>query len=104
MYDENSLIQQEVANRLVDRIKYLKFEPLNILDIGSGTGYLAKKLQLCFPKAKFCCLDISENMSIICKSKNKKMHVVCGDAELLPLKKSNFCLLYTSQSPRDQRG
>ena len=36
LYDENSLIQQEVANRLVDRIKYLKFEPLNILDITSS--------------------------------------------------------------------
>ncbi len=96
LYDENSLIQQEVANRLIDRLKYLKFKPLNILDIGSGTGYLAKKLQLFFPEAKLFCLDLSENMSVVCKSKNKDMYVICGDAEFMPLINSSFDLVISS--------
>ena len=65
-------------------------------DIGSGTGYLANHLQSRFPKANVVCLDISEKMSIICKSKNNKLYNVCGDAEFLPLKQSSFDLIVSS--------
>ena len=95
-YDKYSVVQQEVANRLMDRIKYLKCNPSNILDIGSGTGYLTKNLQSYFPKANIFCLDISEKMSIQCKSKNPKSHIICGDAELLPLKPSSIDLVISS--------
>ena len=95
-YDQYSFVQKEVADRLIDRIKSLKFDPINILDIGSGTGYLAKKLESHFPKANLFCLDISEKMSIACKLKNKRMYTICADTEFLPFKNLSFDLIISS--------
>ena len=58
-YDKYSLVQDEVARRLCDRLSNITIKPMNILDIGCGTGYLSDLLFKLYPHANIKCLDIS---------------------------------------------
>ena len=61
-YDEYSVAQREVGRRMIERLDLLKFKPLNILDLGSGTGYLAELLLDKFPESNVTCLDLAESI------------------------------------------
>ena len=50
-YDENAFLQREIANRLFERLDYIKLTPARVLDIGSGTGYATRKLRERYQKA-----------------------------------------------------
>jgi malonyl-CoA O-methyltransferase len=41
-YDQAAVLQREVADRLFDRLEWVKIEPLTILDIGARTGYTTR--------------------------------------------------------------
>ena len=71
-YDKHSFIQKEVNNRLLSRLDLIKHDKLNVLEIGSGTGYLSQDLQQKHPHVNIISMDLSYD-----------------------------CLLYTSPSPRD---
>ncbi len=88
-YDSASVLQQEVAKRLVERLDYIKHQPKYALDMGSGTGIISKDLLARYPKAYVIALDLAINMAQ--KSQKvggwfRKPKVICADAELLPLK------------------
>lgn len=59
----------EIYEILVETIPFSSGCPLKILDIGCGTGTLAKKLKENFPLAQITCLDFSNNMINIAKDK-----------------------------------
>ena len=44
-YDAFSLLQQTVADRLIEAFENIKIKPTSILDLGAGTGYGAKQLK-----------------------------------------------------------
>ncbi|MBH44652.1 MAG: malonyl-[acyl-carrier protein] O-methyltransferase BioC [Gammaproteobacteria bacterium] len=95
-YDEYSIIQREVADRLIDRIKMIKINPKKILDIGSGTGYLSNKLKIIFPQSEIICLDLSSQMLNISKKKYPNLLHLVADAEDLPFKDSSFDFVLSS--------
>ena len=95
-YDEYSIVQREVGRRMIERLDLLKFKPLNILDLGSGTGYLAQLLASKFPSANITCLDLAENMLLECRDKNANFNLVVSDIENLPFKPSSFNLIISS--------
>ena len=95
-YDEYSIVQREVGRRMIERLDLLKFKPLNILDLGSGTGYLAQLLASKFPSANITCLDLAENMLLECRDKNTNFNLVVSDIENLPFKPSSFNLIISS--------
>ena len=68
-YEEYSLVQNEVSNRMIERLKLMKFKPKSILDLGSGVGYLSNILKEIFPDATVTCLDISLDMLLECRKK-----------------------------------
>jgi len=102
-YDSVAFLQREVADRLDDRLQYIKVEPEVILDIGSGTGYSAGKLRQRYPKARIIELDIAPAMLMSSRKKQgwlsrlRRQHqYLCADAENLPLAKDSVDLVFSS--------
>ena len=91
-YDESAVLQREVANRLDERLDFIKLQPQKILEIGSGTGYYTQLLKNRYPDATIISLDIAHAMLTSSRSKQswlqklrKKQLWLCADAEQLPL-------------------
>ena len=51
-YDDNAFLQNEIANRLAEKLKVISIKPQTIIDLGSGTGLLSNKTAEIFPNAK----------------------------------------------------
>jgi len=43
-------------------LKLSRIDPVRVLEVGSGDGYFLKGIQYVFPKAKFTCLDIVDEI------------------------------------------
>ena len=102
-YDSVAFLQREVADRLDDRLQYIKVEPKVILDIGSGTGYSASKLRQRYPKARVIELDIAPSMLLASRKKQGWLsrflgghQYLCADAENLPLLQDSVDLVFSS--------
>jgi len=61
-YDEAAVLQKQVAQHLDERLDLIKIEPKQILDVGTGTGILAEKIQKRYPKARLIGIDLALNM------------------------------------------
>ena len=90
-YDAVAVLQQEVADRLVERMDLMSMKPVSILDAGSGTGFVSQLLATRYPKAKITALDLAFNMLKQAKGKrsfkqrwNKQFHYVHAESENLP--------------------
>ena len=90
-YDVAAILQQEVANRLVERMDLMSMKPVSILDAGSGTGFVSQLIAERFPKAKITALDLAFNMLKQAKNKhtfkqrwNKQFRYVHAEVENLP--------------------
>ena len=95
-YDEHSFVQKEVARRLCDRLSNITIKPINILDIGCGTGHLSDMLFKLYPDANITCLDISYNMLVESNRKNSNLNYILSDAENMPFKNNKFDLIISS--------
>lgn len=104
-YDKAAILQREVANRMLERLDYVRIAPKVILDVGSGTGYCSRALVKRFPKAKIISLDIAHGMlqfsraqrSLLQRVRNQQSHI-CADAESLPLANNSIDLIWSSLS------
>ena len=61
-YDAVAVLQREVANRMLERLDYVKIEPARVLDLGCGTGVSLAALGERYPTAQVLCADLSEAM------------------------------------------
>lgn len=99
-YDAVAVLQQEVADRLVERMDLMSMKPVSILDAGSGTGFVSQLLAARYPKAKITALDLAFNMLKQAKSKrtfkqrwNKNFDYVNAEVESLPFADASFELV-----------
>jgi len=97
-YDQSAVLQQTVGLSLIERLKWLNITPQNILDLGSGTGYLSQQLKLVYPTATIIQFDIAAAMLSFTKKNQsfENTHFVCGDAEKLPFPESCFDLIISN--------
>ncbi len=79
-YDDNAFLQNEIANRLAEKLKVISIKPQTIIDLGSGTGFLSNKTAEIFPNANLVCVDFAQK-SLLENSQNLK---VCANAYELP--------------------
>ena len=87
-YDAAALLQREIADRLLERLDYVRLDPRRILDLGTGTGYAIDALQRRYPKAQVIALDFAHPMLLQARRRGRWRHrpwCLCGDAEHLPL-------------------
>jgi len=97
-YNEAAVLQTEVADRLLERLDYMKIDPKVVLDLGAATGYSLPFLQRRFPKAKVIGVDLSWGLLNRVQQKwwRKKSLKVCADKELLPLAANSVDLIYSN--------
>ena len=80
-YSYNAIVQEEIANRLAD---FCKGKHDNILEIGSYTGLLTKKLIKKVEFKNYTAIDIINSFDYI-KNLNRNIKFILGDIEKLEL-------------------
>ena len=87
-YDRVAVLQQQIGERLLERLEAIRLQPALILDLGAGTGRLSRRLSDRYPAARVVQLDLALNMLIKSRDNNdlcKGQQLLCADAECLPL-------------------
>ena len=98
-YDAVAELQNEVGDRLIERLDYVRLQPARILDLGAGTGFFSAALLKRYRKADVVALDIAENMLLQVQSRGgwfRKPRCVCADAESLPFADDSFDLVFSN--------
>ena len=100
-YDQFAVLQNEVCNRLLEKLEIVKLSPQLILDAGTGTGTAIPDLFERYKKAQLVALDLSENMLNKAARHGRFLrspHRVCADIEHLPFANNVFDLVFSSLS------
>ena len=99
-YSQHARLQAEVADRLLERLDGLKFEPKTIVDLGCGPGVQAKALSQRFGDARVVAMDWSQPMLKRAGAERgwlrRRFDRVVADANALPLAESSVDLLYSN--------
>ncbi|MFZ5555165.1 MAG: malonyl-ACP O-methyltransferase BioC [Pseudomonadota bacterium] len=118
-YDRAAVLQREVADRMLERLEYIRLAPGTILDAGCGTGYGGERLRERYPQAAQVALDLAPAMLRRARRRTPWWRralgggprLVCADLERLPLKPacvdlvwSNLTLQWCNDLPAAFRG
>ncbi|WP_295387541.1 malonyl-ACP O-methyltransferase BioC [uncultured Thiodictyon sp.] len=98
-YDAAALLQREIADRLLERLDYVRLEPRRILDLGAGTGYAIDALQRRYRKARVIALDFAHAMLLQARRRGRWWRhplCLCGEAEQLPLADGSVDLIVSN--------
>lgn len=99
-YAHSAKIQEEIGNRLIERLDYLTLKPRFILDLGCGPASFLTALKKKYPKALVVGIDIAFQMLLMAKKKYRfwqKSSLVNGDMNFLPFKEDSFDLIFANQ-------
>lgn len=104
-YDGNAFLQREIADRLFERLDYIKLQPFTALDIGCGTGYATGKLRERYVDTNIIGLDMALPMLVTARTQARpaqwfkrltgsapQLSWLCSDAEALPLRTESIDL------------
>ncbi|MES2677642.1 MAG: methyltransferase domain-containing protein [Pseudomonadota bacterium] len=94
-YNSNALLQKMVAKNLVLRARENIINSQNIIDLGSGTGFVAQEILAEFMDKKIIQLDIAQKMLTQNSLATAK---IIADIEILPLRENIFDLALSSLS------
>lgn len=100
-YEAVAVLQNEVCNRLLEKLDIVKISPLQILDAGTGTGFAIPALFKKYKKAQLVALDLSENMLDQAGRHGgffRSPQRVCADIQNLPFEDNAFDLIFSSLS------
>lgn len=100
-YDGAAHLQRDIADQLLERLRDAKAAPQALLDLGCGTGYLARRLTQQFPGSRVVALDVAEGMLQRADARmpawrrwlpgaRRAWLPLCADAESLPLAGASF--------------
>lgn len=84
-YDQSAVLQREIADRLIDRLEWVKFEPKVIVDIGARTGYTTQLLTQRYPQAQVIATDWAKQLLDKVSAVAPQALTVCAQPEKLPL-------------------
>ena len=91
-YNDNAFLQNEIANRLAEKLKVISIKPQTIIDLGSGTGFLSEKTAKIFPNSILVCVDFAQQ-SLLENSQNLK---VCANAYKLPFASNSVDFIFSN--------
>ncbi len=102
-YDSAAVLQREIADRLLERLDYIRLSPNTIVDLGAGTGYCTSALAQRYKSSRVVALDLAPNMlraarrnaGLLARWRGRHGYV-CGDAECLPLADHSVDLIFSN--------
>ena len=97
-YDEYACVQKQMGSKLLTLAANSRSEPLRILEIGSGTGYLTGQLLACFPQSSLTAVDIAPGMIEAARLRlgcSERLSFICSDVEELTLEQ-NYDLIISN--------
>jgi malonyl-CoA O-methyltransferase len=105
-YDQSAVLQREIAKRLLEHLDPIRIDPQRVVDVGCGTGASLAPLGARFPKATVVGIDLAHAMLAQARHHGpwwkrilpgaRARHLVCGDAECLPLGNRTAQLLFSN--------
>ena len=99
-YDKASKVQNEIGQRLLERLDLLTMQPNRVLDLGCGTGTFTKLLKKKYPKARVVGVDIALEMLKHARHKQsilKKWPLINTSMDTLPFADQSFDLIFSNQ-------
>lgn len=95
-YNEAAFLEKEIGNRLLDRLDFIKQEPISILDLGGGSGIFSERLAIRYPEATIFNVDIAELLLQKITHNNSRIISICGDADILPLANNSIDFIFSN--------
>lgn len=101
-YDAHAFVQQEIGQRLLQRLALVPDLSDPILDLGSGTGYLTQQLQQQFPNAPIVGIDLAFGMChyarhrLRSKLKLPRPEYLCANGVALPFKRDSMAMIFSN--------
>ena len=98
-YDNAAILHEEVLNRLLERLQYIRHQPETIIDVGSGTGRGLRGLHKTYPRARIYATDIAHEMLLQARGRFRFMsrkRLVTADMERMPFADQSFDLVFSS--------
>lgn len=99
-YDGAAALQREIADRMLDRLDYIRLRPQRVVDIGAGTGAATRALMERYPQADVIALDFALPMlQRVRRGEEDPVtapHCLCGDAEHLPLADASVDMIFSN--------
>jgi len=98
-YDGAAALQREIADRMLERLDYIRLRPQRVVDIGAGTGAATRALMVRYPEAAVIALDFALPMLQRTRQESGSVaapHCLCGDAEHLPLADASVDMIFSN--------
>lgn len=99
-YDQAARVQRELGERLMEHLEPVRITPSVVVDVGAGTGDIARRLAGQFRGAVVIAVDLADQMLRIARTKSRrwlsKQRFVCADAEALPMCDDSVDLLISN--------
>ncbi len=96
-YDQHAFIAQEIGQRLLDKLDFIRYQPKQIVDLGSGCGTLSMSLRQRFKKATVYCLDSAHQRSLLCADQYARLKPVTADIHALPFADQSLDMVFSNQ-------
>ncbi|MCS6937486.1 MAG: methyltransferase domain-containing protein [Candidatus Bipolaricaulota bacterium] len=100
-YDQGVIASGETryAQALEAGLQALSVHPSRILDVNTGTGFVAQKLLARFPHAQIVATDLSEAMLAHARQRSSQIEFVRADTARLPFADESFDLVTLHNGP-----
>ncbi len=93
-YEMLSSLHKEIGRELVRKVMHQ--DAARVLDVGTGTGYLANKAKFYFPESLVVGVDLADGMVLEANKLKEGIQIVQADACALPFKKGAFDLVISN--------
>ena len=99
-YDRVAVLQQDIGQRLLERLDYVRLRPERVLDLGCGPGRHTAALLQRYPQADVIGTDFAWPMvQQACRQRvhwRRRVRGVCADLEQLPLAAHSVELIFSN--------
>jgi malonyl-CoA O-methyltransferase len=98
-YDAAAVLQKELAERMLERLDYVRLGPEIVLDLGCGTGFALDGLARRYRRARILALDFAMPMLQLARRRGhwlNRPRPLCADLEALPLADHSVDLIFSN--------